>query len=276
MLDLQHSSRFRTIERQDSFDLSGEPVIRCGRGGSVRVVRPQPRTQSLDLSNLVLETNLPPSMERNSHLAFSTPGDIFRSCASTAQTCVDSPFEPKTDDDETLKLTNGSRSPSFKEGRAAGENIRVLVEPTGVTVDPGVENSGASAAEPKSSFSVLEASSEKKQEAPLEPSDQGSSGSGPVSEGDSGIDPNVEGGEEDGGGPAGAEESTAAERRGSDPSPRAKAQGKRKGEVFSLSLIVYLCVVLYFCVLNLFSWMLFCCQGNAITISDQQIFTWMI
>lgn len=216
MLDLQHSSRFRTIERQDSFDLSCEPVIRCARGGSVRVVRPQPRTQSLDLSNHVLHTDLSSPMERNSHLAFSTPSDIFRS----AQTSVDSPFEPKTEGDGAPKMANGSRSAGRKEGGAAGE------EPSGDAVE---ESSDAIAAEPKSSCLVLEASGEKKQEAPAEPSDQGSSGSGPVSEGDSGIDPNVEGGEEDGGGggPAGG-----GERRGSDASPRAKAQGKKKGAVY--------------------------------------------
>lgn len=266
MLDLQHSSRFRTIERQDSFDLSCEPVIRCGRGGSVRVVRPQPRTQSLDLSNYILDADLSSSMERNSHLAFSTPSDIFRSC-------VDSPFEAKTEDDGAAKLTSGSRSPGFREGRAAGENISALVEPTSDTVQ---ENGDASATQPKSSCPVSEASSEKKQEAPPEPSDQGSSSSGPASEGDSGIDPNVEGGEEDGGGggPAVAEESAAAERRGS-ASPRAKAQGKRKGEVFPSTDCVSLCVVSRSVFLNTFSWMSFGCQVNAITILDQQTFTWM-
>lgn len=232
-LDHQHSSRFRTIERQDSFDLSCEPVIRCGRGGSVRVVRPQPRTQSLDLSHHVLESDLSSPMERNSQLAFSTPSDIFRSCASIAQTSVDSSFEPKTEDGGVPRLTNGSHSLSFKEDRATGENIGAMVEPTGDFAGTGVENSDASAAEPKGSSPVLEASSEKKQELPQEPSDQGSSSSGPVSEGDSGFDPNVEGGEEDGsgsGGTAGVEESSAAEGRGSDSSPRGKAQGKKKGK----------------------------------------------
>lgn len=232
MLEMQYSSRFRTIERQDSFDLSCEPVIRCGRAGSVRVVRPQPRTQSLDLSNHVLETDLSSSMERNSHLAFSTPSDIFRSCASTAQTSVDSPLEPKIEDEGTSKLTNGSRSPGFKEGRAAVENIGPLADAVGA----GMENSDASAAESKSGCAVSE-----KQEAPPELSDQGSSSSAAVSEGDSGIDPSVEGAEEDGGGPAGAEESAAAERRAADASPRAEPQGKRKGEVFLNG--VFLCVV---------------------------------
>lgn len=226
---MQHSSRFRTIERQDSFDLSCEPVIRCGRAGSVRVVRPQPRTQSLDLSNHVLETDLSSSMERNSHLAFSTPSDLFRSCASTAQTSVDSPLEPKIEDEGTSKLTNGSRSPGFKEGRAAVENIGPLADAVGA----GIKNSDVSAAESKSGCAVSEM-----QEAPPEPSDQGSSSSAAVSEGDSGIDPSVE---EDGGGPAGAEESTAAERRAADASPRAEPQGKRKGEVFLNG--VFLCVV---------------------------------
>lgn len=221
-LEMQHSSRFRTIERQDSFDLSCEPAIRCGRAGSVRVVRPLPRTQSLDLSNHVLETDLSSSMERNSHLAFSTPSDIFRSCASAAQTSVDSPLEPKIEDEGTSELTNGSRSPGFKEGGAAVENIGPLADEVGA--------GDASAAESKSSCAVSE-----KQEAPPEPSDQGSGSSAAVSEGDSGIDPSVEGAEEDGGGPA------AAERRAGDASPRAQPQGKRKGEVFLNG--VFLCVV---------------------------------
>uniref|UniRef100_A0A8C9X0L0 phosphatidate phosphatase n=1 Tax=Sander lucioperca TaxID=283035 RepID=A0A8C9X0L0_SANLU len=59
-LELQHispsdSSHFRTIKRQDSFDKDYEPVISCGRAGSVTVVRPQPRTHSPDLGT---ETNV--------------------------------------------------------------------------------------------------------------------------------------------------------------------------------------------------------------------------
>lgn len=45
------ASHFRTIKRQDSFDSSCEPVISCGRVGRVTVVRPVPRTHSLDLSH---------------------------------------------------------------------------------------------------------------------------------------------------------------------------------------------------------------------------------
>lgn len=187
----------------------------------MRVVRPQPRTQSLDLSNHALETDLSSSMERNSHLAFSTPSDIFRSCTSTVQTSVGSPFEPKLEDDGASKLTNGCVSPSFKDGSTTVENIGPLKDTA------GVEKSDASAAESKSSCVVTEASSEKKQEAPPEPSDQASSSSVAVSEGDSGIDPSVEGLEDDASGPAGA-----SERRGADASPRAGSQGKRKGGVF--------------------------------------------
>lgn len=265
-LDHQHS-RFRTIERQDSFDLSCEPVIRCGRGGSVRVVRPQPRTQSLDLSHHALESDLSSSLERNSHLAFSTPSDIFRSCTSMTQTSADSPFEPKTEEEEAAKLTNGSRSIRFKEERVTGGNTDAPVEPTGDIARTEVENNDASAAGPKGSNPFLEVSSEMK----LESSDQGSSSSGPVSEGDSGIDPNVDGGEE-AGCPGAVEETSAAEGRGSDSSPRAKAQGKKKGKVFSWPTVSLCC----HCFLKSFSWMLFCCQVNAISILDQQTFTWMI
>uniref|UniRef100_A0AAQ5WWD3 phosphatidate phosphatase n=1 Tax=Amphiprion ocellaris TaxID=80972 RepID=A0AAQ5WWD3_AMPOC len=76
------SSHFRTIERQDSFDMGDEPVISCGRVGSVTVVKPQPRTQSLDLGSLSIQTP-PLSKEKNSHIAHSTPSDLFKSCASS-------------------------------------------------------------------------------------------------------------------------------------------------------------------------------------------------
>uniref|UniRef100_A0A671XNU4 phosphatidate phosphatase n=1 Tax=Sparus aurata TaxID=8175 RepID=A0A671XNU4_SPAAU len=82
------SSHFRTIERQDSFDMSYEPVISCSRVGSVKVVRPQPRTQSLDLSSLSIQTT-PLSMEKNSHISHSTPSDLSESRAPPMKTVVD-------------------------------------------------------------------------------------------------------------------------------------------------------------------------------------------
>ncbi|XP_029005611.2 zgc:123305 [Betta splendens] len=52
-VEVQHitpsgTSHFRTIQRQESFELDLEPVISCGRVGSVTVIRPQPRTPRPD------------------------------------------------------------------------------------------------------------------------------------------------------------------------------------------------------------------------------------
>uniref|UniRef100_A0A3P8UZY9 phosphatidate phosphatase n=1 Tax=Cynoglossus semilaevis TaxID=244447 RepID=A0A3P8UZY9_CYNSE len=60
-LELQHMSppgktHFRTIERQDSFDMGADSAISCGRMGSVAVVRPQPRTHSVDQITHGLQT----------------------------------------------------------------------------------------------------------------------------------------------------------------------------------------------------------------------------
>lgn len=199
----------------------------------MKVVRPQPRTQSLDLSNHVVET-APLFSEESSYITLSTtPSDLFRSCASTAQTSVDSPFESKSEEagvssSRSPKL-NDTESPCFKESRI--ENIGSVTD----TVGSGQENTAASVTDTKGSSctgsSSTEVSSPKKQEVLSEQSEQGSTGSATVSEGDSGIDPCVEAGEEDGG-PAGSEGSAADERRHADASSRVEQQGKRKGEVF--------------------------------------------
>ncbi|KAM4613399.1 phosphatidate phosphatase LPIN2 isoform 2-T2 [Polymixia lowei] len=84
------SSHFRTIQRQDSFDMGYEPPIFCGRVGSVTVVRPQPRTHSLDLSYHFTQTT-PVSLETSSRIAQSTPNELSESLASLAVANVDSP-----------------------------------------------------------------------------------------------------------------------------------------------------------------------------------------
>uniref|UniRef100_A0A667XV65 phosphatidate phosphatase n=1 Tax=Myripristis murdjan TaxID=586833 RepID=A0A667XV65_9TELE len=66
------SSHFRTIERQDSFDMGFEPTITCGRVGSVTVVRPQPRSRSLDLDSLSIQTT-PGLLEESLHIAHFIP-----------------------------------------------------------------------------------------------------------------------------------------------------------------------------------------------------------
>uniref|UniRef100_A0A1A8NLQ6 phosphatidate phosphatase n=4 Tax=Nothobranchius TaxID=28779 RepID=A0A1A8NLQ6_9TELE len=71
-------SHFRTIERQESFDLDCDSAISCGRAGSVTVVKPQPRT----LDNLSIRTSAF-SWEKNSHGGLSTQRDLFLSCVSS-------------------------------------------------------------------------------------------------------------------------------------------------------------------------------------------------
>uniref|UniRef100_A0A8C2ZYW9 phosphatidate phosphatase n=1 Tax=Cyclopterus lumpus TaxID=8103 RepID=A0A8C2ZYW9_CYCLU len=118
-MDLPHfspsgRSHFCTIERQDSFDRGFEPVIRCGRVGSVTVVRPQPRTQSLDLSSHTTLTS-PISGGGNPHASTSTPGDLSKSCATRA-------LESTLREEET-PLTNGTEHLASKESTIAVEHI---------------------------------------------------------------------------------------------------------------------------------------------------------
>lgn len=89
-LDLQcispsSSSHFRTIKRQDSFDMSEEVLIR----GSVTVVRPQPRTQSLSLGSHATQ-GTSSSGERNCYIDQSTPTDLAGSHVSSWKTNGDS------------------------------------------------------------------------------------------------------------------------------------------------------------------------------------------
>lgn len=172
--------------------------------------------------------------EKSSHSTLSTPSDLFRSCASTAQTSVDSPFESKLDEaavssSHSSKLIDDDESPGFKESRT--ENISSVMD----TVGSGQENTAASVTDTKGSSctvsSSTEVSSPKKQEVLSEQSERGYTGSAAVSEGDSGIDPCIEAGEEDGG-LAEGEGSAADERRHADASSRVEQPGKRKGEAF--------------------------------------------
>lgn len=244
-MDLQHSSHFRTIERQDSFDLSDETVISCGRVGSVKVVRPQPRTQSLDLSNHSMQT-APLFNEENSCIAHSTPSDLFRSCASTTKDDVDS-------------LIIGTDSLGSKESSA--KNASSVTD----LIIPGQENSMVSVAEPNNAQKLLirgsndctvtairpnttELPNSQQQGVLSDQSEQGSTSSAAVSEGDSGIEPCAEGGVEEGG-PGGTEGSAVgslsnnitsrAEGRDADASwtaaetsSKVEQQDKKKGGVF--------------------------------------------
>ncbi|KAM9361200.1 phosphatidate phosphatase LPIN2 [Symphorus nematophorus] len=209
------SSHFRTIERQDSFDMGYEPVISCGRVGSVTVVRPKPRTQSLDLSAHTLQTT-PLSKEKNSHISHSTPSDLFQSCAPSAKTDVDSAQthgstlgEEENSSSYSDNLINGTDSLGSKEITTSVEHISTVTD----IIIPGSKHRVVSVTEPKNAHKQLIKVSEgctvttssprvtdlSQRGALSEQSEQGSTSSAPVSEGDSGIDPCAEGGDEDGG-----------------------------------------------------------------------------
>ncbi|XP_041836441.1 zgc:123305 isoform X2 [Melanotaenia boesemani] len=211
---ISHSgaSHFRIIERQDSFDMGYEPVISCGRAGSVTVVKPQPRTCCLDLDNCGTQTSSS-WQEKNSHIALSTHSDLFMSCAS---------FED-VDSTKVLECTQGQEEKRDTSSNSAGHGIDSFVskESTSVehvsavtnTVNCENENDAASVTKPNSAhprkesddFPVLERSQRSRE--PREPpdqvvfserSDQGSTINALISEGDSGIDPCAEGREEEG------------------------------------------------------------------------------
>ncbi|XP_033939329.1 phosphatidate phosphatase LPIN2 isoform X1 [Pseudochaenichthys georgianus] len=239
-VELQHispsgSSHFRTIETQDSFDMSCEPVISCGRVDSVTVVRPQPRTQSLDLSNHTMQT--PPFY--NSHMAHSTPTP---SLSESAQTNVDSAqaigatleeeenrHSPSCLDNET----NGTDSPASKEITISVEHTSTdgVTKPNDTQIQLIKESDDCTVT--STSPSSTEVSNPPQQGALSEQSEQGSTGSAPNSEGDSGIDPCAEGGEEDAAGtegPAGGSLTNITEGLADPSEASSKVEDKKKGK----------------------------------------------
>ncbi|GAA6234526.1 phosphatidate phosphatase LPIN2-like isoform X1 [Lates japonicus] len=258
-ISLSGSSHFCTIERQDSFDMGLEPVISCGRVGSVTVVRPQPRTQSLDLGSHATQTT-PLSSERNSHIAHSTPSDLFKSCASSVTTDVDSrqTLESTPGEEESrvfsysARLINGADSLDSKESTVSVDHVTTVTTVSAISVVT-VTKPDNKQKELKDSEDCTVTTSpsrtEQQQGASSEQGEQGSTSSAPVSDGDSGIDPCAEGGEEDSGsgvmdgsnggsltnkaevGEAGASW-TAAEgsANSSEASSKVEQQGKKKGK----------------------------------------------
>lgn len=266
------SSHFCTIERQDSFDMGYEPVISCGRVGRVTVVRPQPRTQSLDLGSHARQTT-PLSKEENPHFAHSTPSDLSWSSAKT-----------NVDSTQALESTLGKEEDSSYSANLGSKDITTSVEHSSTVTDIASvvsKNSMVNVIKPKNAHTQVIKESEEhtvtatsprstelsdplQQGVSSEQSEQGSTSSAAVSEGDSGIDPCAEGGEEDSGS-GGAEGSaggsltnrnapkaegrdadsnwTAAEgsANSSEASSKVEQQDKRKGEGF----VQFLCVLTF-------------------------------
>ncbi|XP_077384589.1 phosphatidate phosphatase LPIN2 isoform X2 [Festucalex cinctus] len=166
VLEQSDSCHFRTIQRQDSFDMGNEPVDNCSRGGHVTVVRPQPRTQSLDLSNYALQT-APLTFDKHPPFTSSTYSDQSKSDPATVK-----------DDSEVLAHEDGTVNSSHVGGvsdAADGQNDNS---------QPADDNSKVYA-----EFSKMQQT---------EHSEHGCTASAPISEGDSGIEPCAEGREDDG------------------------------------------------------------------------------
>ncbi|XP_041638902.1 zgc:123305 isoform X2 [Cheilinus undulatus] len=237
------SSHFRTIERQDSFEMSYEPAISCGRVGSVTVIRPQPRTQSLDLGSLTLQTP-PLSKDKSSSIAHSTPSDLSMSCVPVARCDGDSKLgeENRNSSSFSAKVIHGTDFPVCKESTISDGHFNSETD----AISPKKQNSETNLnnaqiqlvkeSEDCSSLSTTEVTNPLLQGALSEHSEHGSTSSAPVSEGDSGIDPCAEGAEEDcrptaSGRGAGTSWTTVeASANSSEASTKVEHQEKKKGK----------------------------------------------
>ncbi|XP_077458903.1 phosphatidate phosphatase LPIN2 isoform X2 [Stigmatopora argus] len=180
-VEIQNSgSHFRTIQRQDSFDMGNEPMKNSSRVGHVTLVRPQPRTQSLDLSNYALQT-MPLTFDNHYTFTSSTVSDQSKFCPSKEKN--DSEFSAHEESIVNIGHVSGindSADAQTKIDSQAGKEIQDNQIETDVT-DNG---------------SIVCAESSNMQQ--TEQWDLGDPDSALVSEGDSEIDPCVERVEEKG------------------------------------------------------------------------------
>lgn len=229
------SSHFRTIERQDSFDLGCEPTISCGRVGCVTVVRPQPRTQSLDVCSCAT-LSTPVFKEEAPFVDPAPPSDLLM------------PFpQAKISTD----LTSGCESASDKEESSSHlKKLMALADPhadrfsmerfstVSEWIGPAEGNASTQPVQgssdgstPAMSFSTSDLADENRQRLLSVHVEQALISSAAVSEGDSGIEPCAEGGEDDGApGSAGGSESCKGAQADVTWAP-AEQQEKRKGDV---------------------------------------------
>uniref|UniRef100_A0AAX7TSZ4 phosphatidate phosphatase n=1 Tax=Astatotilapia calliptera TaxID=8154 RepID=A0AAX7TSZ4_ASTCA len=233
---------FRAIKRQDSFDMSYDPVISCGTVGRVTVVKPQPLTHALDLDGRNKQTIA--LSKENTHISMSASSDVFKSCALS----MDMPHasEAAMEQEPNRDLSSNSVSKCTDSLTNKGSTLTV-VSP----VSPENESSVVKAATPSNAQKQLikehtdletspsnpKSSNAQHQGALPDQSEQSYSSSPPVNEGDSGIDPFSEGGEENGE-PRGSEGSAGATDTGvslpaaeaSAASSKAEQQDKIKGK----------------------------------------------
>ncbi|XP_011617527.2 phosphatidate phosphatase LPIN3 isoform X2 [Takifugu rubripes] len=230
-------THFRTIERQDSFDLGCEPIISCGWVGSVTVVKPKPRTQSLDLCSRAGLTS-PVSEEDASFVDLTTPSELFGS-SSEAKTDTDLTVEFESTSGKEENVKNLGDSPESLSGRGSIERFISVSE----TISPANVNSFAQNQPAKGSNDGSDTaispsrtdSTHQDNQCPLSVHvDQGSSSSAAVSEGDSGIEPCAEGEEGGPGLPGGSQTSKSAPAdvsgAAADAFSKAEQQDKKKGK----------------------------------------------
>lgn len=220
-------------------------MISCGKEDSVIVVRPQPRTQSLDISFDGLQPTIL-FKEKDSFIANSTSSDLFRSEELAAKTEIDSTqvFESTIVKEEnssySAKLTNNADS------LESGSSVECFSSVTG-KISPGKTNDIAQNQPVKESNDCTVTRprttglSNQQRDVPSEHTEQGSTHSAAVSEGDSGIDPGAEGVEEEGNPGSAANKPASrpegmrdadASRTSAEVFSKIEQQDKKKGEVF--------------------------------------------
>ena len=180
--------------------MGNEPMITCGRVKSVTVVKPQPhRTHSLDLDNPSIQTS-PLFQKKDSHIAYFTPSDHFVSCSSSVDVDSTKFLKGTLGQEEKRDLDFNAASHGTDSGTGNGNTS---VDRVGA-VDTVTKTNNTHLIKEIDDFTVLETSQINRKASELqcqvvlsEQSDQGSTNSAPISEGDSGIEPCAEAGEED-------------------------------------------------------------------------------
>uniref|UniRef100_A0A8C7ZJ29 phosphatidate phosphatase n=1 Tax=Oryzias sinensis TaxID=183150 RepID=A0A8C7ZJ29_9TELE len=118
-------SHFRTIERQDSFDLDCEPAICRGTAASVTVVKPQPRMSTAAAAS---------SPQRNPHVGHSISNELFVSCCTSADTDnileVAQNAEQQQEDREPASNITGYCSTGSTETAECGTDVHLETKAT--------------------------------------------------------------------------------------------------------------------------------------------------
>lgn len=230
------SSHFRTIERQDSFDLGCEPIIGCEQVGCITVVRPQPKTQSVDVcSCATLSTPL-----FKEEASFVDPAAATDLLMSFSQAKTDTEFESASGNEENSshlkKLMDSAESLS---GRCSIERFSTVSETTSPSDINGYaqkqpvkgSNDGGNLAKSASRTDFADQDHQCLLSVHV---DQALISSAAVSEGDSGIEPCAEGGKDDCGPRSSGGSQTSKGAQTDVTWTPAEQKDKKKGDVLFL------------------------------------------